>query len=312
MNAILDTLGTIGETLDRPGAALRGLLAGRPGQLGYLVPGAESMGLVDPAQRTSGRDLLRKWGLAGEEDTLGNLLGGMGAEIALNPLPLMAGLGAKLGSRLLTSGSRYKDLKGLRQSFPMAYDVDPQAETIGRIVGGNFQSENRAMGAAGELLDLEGAAHGVWSPVEQAGAVALGAPPATARHEIMHGLIGTAAEQGGAAIDKLPFLPRQAARLMHYAGPERNFSNGMGLLTDELAAHAAETPGLLGQVQNAGRFLFNTRPQDVPYRDTYRQIASEVSPLAGEIYRQVGWAPAAAAGAGLGGLGAWALTGRGQ
>ncbi len=346
MNAILDTLGTIGETLDRPGAALRGLLAGRPGQLGYLVPGAETMGLVDPSERTSGRDLLRRWGLAGDEDTLGNFLGGMATEVALNPLPLMAGLGAKLGSKLLAGGSRYKDLRSLRQGFPVAYDVDPHADTIGRIVGGTGPDvEHRAMVAAGDLLDQVQQGDRVLgqfmpAPGPNAGAVLTGAPATTGRHEIIHGMIANAAQAGPEEIAKLPMLARPAAKMYQVGmGSNSTFPMGLGQIADEVAAQALENRGLLGQMGGAAKFLFNRPKADtglinlarrsrglfgnaetgvdmtlgnLPTRDYYHQLYDQTSPMAAELFRQVGWVPATAAGAGLGGLGAWGLTGRGQ
>src|SRR6185295_5337336 len=97
MSAILDALQFAGDALDRPGAAVRGLLAGRPDQLGYLVPGAESLGLVDPERRVSGVDLLRNLGLAGEGDSLGATLGGMAVDAVTNPLSYLpaAGLAAR-------------------------------------------------------------------------------------------------------------------------------------------------------------------------------------------------------------------------
>lgn len=64
--AILDALQWVGESLDKPGAAVRGLLAGRPGQLANLIPFSDTLGLTDPKERTYGRDLLQKWGMLGE------------------------------------------------------------------------------------------------------------------------------------------------------------------------------------------------------------------------------------------------------
>lgn len=49
------------ETLDKPGAAVRGLLAGRPDQLLNLIPFSDTMGITDPSKRTSGRDLLEMY-----------------------------------------------------------------------------------------------------------------------------------------------------------------------------------------------------------------------------------------------------------
>lgn len=66
LNELLDALAYAGETLDKPGAAVRGLAAGRPDQLLNLVPFSDAIGLTDPSQRVSGRDLLQQYGMLGE------------------------------------------------------------------------------------------------------------------------------------------------------------------------------------------------------------------------------------------------------
>lgn len=93
MNPLLQALGWVGESLDKPGAAVRGLLAGRPDQLLNLVPFSDTMGWTDPAQRTSGRDLLEGVGLLGE-NTEGLDFGdiaGAGVEMLLDPTNLIGG-----------------------------------------------------------------------------------------------------------------------------------------------------------------------------------------------------------------------------
>ena len=90
----LPPLAWLGETLDKPGRAVRGLLAGQPGELLNLIPFSDTLGITDPANTVTGRDLLRKAGIAGKEDTWGNWLGGLGLEIALDPLNFVT-LGTK-------------------------------------------------------------------------------------------------------------------------------------------------------------------------------------------------------------------------
>lgn len=88
MNWLLDSLGYLGETLDKPGAAVRGLLAGRPDQLLNLVPFSDTMGLTDPSQRTYGRDLLEKAGVldANQEGFDWGDVAGFGVDLATDPL----------------------------------------------------------------------------------------------------------------------------------------------------------------------------------------------------------------------------------
>lgn len=68
--------------LDTPGAMVRGALSGT-GALDALSQTSE--------QRTDGRELLRQYGLVGNEDNWGNFFGGIGAEIVLDPLSLLSG-----------------------------------------------------------------------------------------------------------------------------------------------------------------------------------------------------------------------------
>lgn len=104
-NPFLDALGWVGESLDKPGAAVRGLLAGRPDQLANLIPFSDTIGITDPSQRTSGRSLLESLGaLSSKEDGSGFDLGdlaGIGADIATNPLTYLGPAGAIKGVRSL-------------------------------------------------------------------------------------------------------------------------------------------------------------------------------------------------------------------
>lgn len=90
----LTGLGWVAETLDKPGRAIRGTLAGRPEELLNLVPLSDTFGLTDPTKSVSGRDLNRMAGLAGEEDNWGNWFGGLATEIVTDPLNFIT-LGTK-------------------------------------------------------------------------------------------------------------------------------------------------------------------------------------------------------------------------
>jgi len=70
--------------LDTPGAMARGALSdGLQGATNALSQTEE--------ERVSGRDLLRQYGLAGEEDNWGNFFGGLGAEVVLDPVAWATG-----------------------------------------------------------------------------------------------------------------------------------------------------------------------------------------------------------------------------
>lgn len=74
-DAILSGLGTAGYVLDTPGAYLRGLLSGNPGE------------------RVSGRDMLGTWGraLGAPDDFDPGFVGGLAADIATDPFNLLGG-----------------------------------------------------------------------------------------------------------------------------------------------------------------------------------------------------------------------------
>lgn len=92
----------VGETLDKPGSAVRGLLAGKPEQLVNLVPFSDTVGLTDPETRVSGRDLGEKLGLLAANKKgfdLGDLAG-FGIELATDPLTWVGGGVAKSFTKL--------------------------------------------------------------------------------------------------------------------------------------------------------------------------------------------------------------------
>lgn len=97
MDELLAALGYFGDSLDKPGRALRGVLGGRPQEALAAVPFSDSLGLTDPADRVSGSGLLAGAGLSTGSDTADGVLG-FGVELAADPLNLIGGLGlARVG-----------------------------------------------------------------------------------------------------------------------------------------------------------------------------------------------------------------------
>lgn len=95
-------LATAGWLLDTPGAFVRGLLAGKP----LSVFGSSE-------DRVTGRELARQWGMADKEDNWNNFTGGIGLEIALDPLTY-ASLGfSALGKGALTQAGKAAKYAGL-------------------------------------------------------------------------------------------------------------------------------------------------------------------------------------------------------
>lgn len=75
----LTMLGAIGNTLDLPGSMVRDVVA-------WKNPFDQILSPFSDKNRTTGRDLARKWGIAKKRDTYGNFWGGLGIEAALDPL----------------------------------------------------------------------------------------------------------------------------------------------------------------------------------------------------------------------------------
>lgn len=104
MSILLDALGYLGDTFDKPGRALRGFLGGRPEELLAAVPFSDSLGLTDRANRVSGEDLT---GL--DDGSLLSTIANIGTEVALDPLTLAGGL---MGRALGKSANRAAVARG--------------------------------------------------------------------------------------------------------------------------------------------------------------------------------------------------------
>ena len=82
-------------TLNKPGRAVRGLLAGRPSELANLIPFSDSMGITDPAKEVTGKKLLEHAGILRPGDKSWGAWGaGLATDIATDPLTY-ATFGAK-------------------------------------------------------------------------------------------------------------------------------------------------------------------------------------------------------------------------
>jgi hypothetical protein len=90
MSDLLDALGYAGSLLEKPGRAVRGLLAGRPDELAAVLPFSDTAGLTDESRRVTGHDLLRELGMD-PGDGLGGTLAGVGVDVATDPLTYLGG-----------------------------------------------------------------------------------------------------------------------------------------------------------------------------------------------------------------------------
>ncbi|NBT75728.1 MAG: hypothetical protein EBT15_07135 [Betaproteobacteria bacterium] len=115
-------LSAVGYLLDSPGALVRGVLAGRP---------LSVFGTSD--ERVTGRELLRQYGMVGDEDTWGNFGLGLAGEILLDPLTYANPL-AILGRGALTPvGKALQGAGRMRNAAEAAYEgLEPTLQQAAR------------------------------------------------------------------------------------------------------------------------------------------------------------------------------------
>lgn len=66
----MDWLDYITGALDKPGAAVRGVLSGELDDALHLLPFSDTLGITQADDRKSGRDMLEAWGADVANDTL--------------------------------------------------------------------------------------------------------------------------------------------------------------------------------------------------------------------------------------------------
>jgi hypothetical protein len=104
-------LAGLGWILDTPGAIVRGGLSGGPMK-------ALSALWDTTDERVDGRELLRQYGMVGEDDTWGNFAGGLASEVLLDPLTYASlGLNQFLGKGAKTAAGAVAQKAGLLEDF---------------------------------------------------------------------------------------------------------------------------------------------------------------------------------------------------
>jgi hypothetical protein len=126
-DATLSGLGIVGNALDLPGSSVRDLLAGENPLDQWTTPFSDQ-------NRVSGRDLLRRNGMVGSEDTWGNWAGGLAAEIALDPTTYVGGIGAwsKAGRAAKATGLGGKNILSAAAKKIAARDALTELPKVGR------------------------------------------------------------------------------------------------------------------------------------------------------------------------------------
>jgi hypothetical protein len=100
VDELLAALGYVGDTLSKPGRAVRGVLGGRPEEILAAVPFSDSMGITDRRNQVTGHMLLEQLGVDPGDDWMG-VGAGIGLDIATDPLTYAGGALVGAGARAL-------------------------------------------------------------------------------------------------------------------------------------------------------------------------------------------------------------------
>lgn len=155
----MGALGWVGETLDKPGSAVRGMLSGVTGGdfgggLLNLIPFSDTLGITDPEKRVGGRKLLEQWG-ALDSNTPGLDWGdvaGFALEIGTDPLTYVAPFGAlSKGAQAL---KKTGDLDRYLTSAAKAAGVGTREYKMSKTVGDLLDYAKNAKNAEAEIASI--------------------------------------------------------------------------------------------------------------------------------------------------------------
>jgi hypothetical protein len=258
LGAGLSGLSYIGGTLDKPGQAVRGLLAGKGARsLLHLVPFSHTMGLTTDNDQTSGRDLTDMAGLTSKGDKGWGAWGaGLAADMMTDPLSYgtfgakhaltAAGQAAKAAgtinglSRAEMIRRGYSGLMGIGVPFKAPSAVVGTGRIAQRIAGaldtaGDWAKFRNPLGRSLNAL-FDPSVGGAVDEITQRGWRTYGDPALTAEKRIARGHQADVLQ----AIDPLVTAHPHA---------ESDITNAIGALVEGVPTVSNYSPHLLSQVQ---------------------------------------------------------------
>ena len=261
MGAGLSGLAAVGNLFDLPGSAVRDLLAGENPIDQLLTP-------FSPDNRTTGRELLRKGGAIGSQDTYGNFWGGLGLEILLDPLlPLTASTKALTNTGKVASKAGVLD-SGLRKVIGMTPGIGP-------IVPGTAAGST-ARQAIKKIAKGEGAELGRFGP-------------RTARMNTKIGELAAQSPLTRKALEKAAGGPQELAALIAKDEPLGalgrygfgDFSFNFGKASSPLAQTVAQGMDVIGHTV---RYSAPIRYAATHFNKSTNEFVEEAGQKAGAIY----------------------------
>lgn len=283
LNHILNGLSAVGNVLDLPGSSVRDVLVGKNPFDQYLTP-------MSHDNRASGRDVARHYGVAGNEDTWGNFAGGLGVEIATDPLnligagalkaakPLAVAAGRSLG--VLPSASQGMGAMARARRAVTKVVADPTGvapRVVGKPIADSaakaIASKNKGVmiqidNATGKVVPYSELARK--TPAERSYVASVpytgnaAAAASTSRHEISHAIrhASLTSPQVASELSRLPMSMRVPANMMASKNP---YIRGAGIIGDEVAALMTDRAG------NAVSSLFKD-PNVSRYAETWGKL----------------------------------------
>lgn len=245
----------VGETLDKPGRAVRGLLAGRPGELANLIPFSDAMGITDPSKAVSGRDLLEKAGAldANKEGLDAGDAAGFAAEVALDPLTYLT-----FGASALSKAGKAAKAAGTLEKTAAKRIAAGQ----GGLAGWHIPFTNTG-GAIGTGAGSQALAEGLGSGLD---AIKSSRPGLAARqlfdYRVQNQGTKLGQQMGEHMTDLLPEMTTQANTHILGAGKAldavsplyaKQFPTADPLTLQKILAHGAETGDMAGAFQHFGQ-----------------------------------------------------------
>jgi hypothetical protein len=301
MGFLGDALGMAGSAISAPGDYTRGALAGKFGE------------------RMGGRDLLRHYGLADQEDTWGNFLGGMAADVLTDPLtyagaflggagggaaakglrgmiPLVAEDAAGAGAEAIGGLAKFKeplrDVAVIKNLRPTAAEVAglPGTLPFSGEMSGRTASSIGAGDVRNRMARMAQEGLGEALPEFQGGYHSNtgtmfntpGMSPAEGAKTLRHERVHAIIDQaskGAGDVEQLPALMRYPAKLKAMDSP---LAQSSGIIGDELAAQALENRTTAGQLKGAAGFLFHPE-RNAAYAGQF--AAAGLDPRAVGLYR---------------------------
>jgi len=251
--------------------------------------------------------------LGGDRDSF---LQNLGVGIIADPMTYAGGLGmaskaAKAAQAVGKTKPAFSGMMQARRGFDVLKDVGPNLGEIGRVIGRSGNEGKWSPVANSLISEAPAGVQGWFEPGDRVAAVLKGADPRTGRHEIVHGIIDSAARSGDYA--NLPLLMKSPAALKSgfYRGstPVKSFRMGAADIMDELAAQTLENKGTWNQLKGAADFLF-ARPfgGNSYVRSGYAKEFANTSPEAAALYRAIGYSPYVAGGGALAGGGVYGAS----